>query len=60
MAVILEAARLSPSSFGLEPWKFLVISSDGAKNKLRPACWNQPQITDASHVIVFLSRVQTL
>lgn len=56
MAVILEAARLSPSSFGLEPWKFLVISSDGVKNRLRPVCWNQPQITDASHVIVFLSR----
>lgn len=56
LTTILEAARLSPSSFGLEAWKFLVISSDEVKKRLRPACWNQPQITDASHVIVFLSQ----
>ena len=54
--VILTAAHLSPSSFGLEAWKFLVISSDEVKKALRPACWNQPQITDASHVIVILSK----
>ncbi|WP_022669211.1 NAD(P)H-dependent oxidoreductase [Desulfospira joergensenii] len=53
---IMEAARLSPSSFGLEAWRFLVISSEDVKRKLRPACWNQPQITDASHVIVVLCR----
>ena len=54
--IILTAAHLSPSSFGLEAWKFLVISSDEVRKILRPACWNQPQITDASHVIVILSR----
>ena len=54
--LILTAAHLSPTSFGLEAWKFLVISSDEAKKTLRPACWNQPQITDASHVIVILSK----
>ena len=54
--VILTAAHLSPTSFGLEAWKFLVISSDDVKKILRPACWNQPQITDASHVIVILSK----
>ncbi len=53
---ILTAAHISPSSFGLEAWKFLVISSDEVKKALRPACWNQPQITDASHVIVILSK----
>lgn len=53
--MILEAGRLSPTSFGMEAWKFLVIQSDAVKKTLRPACWNQPQITDASHVIVILS-----
>ena len=56
MDTILTAAHLSPSSFGLEAWKFLVISSDEVKKALRPACWNQPQITNASHVIVILSK----
>ncbi|MBC2705726.1 MAG: NAD(P)H-dependent oxidoreductase [Desulfobacula sp.] len=55
MDMIVTAAHLSPTSFGLEAWKFLVISSDVVKKTLRPACWNQPQITDASHVIVILS-----
>ncbi len=53
---ILTAARLSPTSFGMEAWKFLVIESEAVKKNLRPACWNQPQITDAGHVIVILSR----
>jgi nitroreductase len=53
---ILEAARLSPSSFGMEAWKFLVLQSPDIREKLRPACWNQPQITDSSHVIAILAR----
>ena len=56
MDMIVTAAHLSPTSFGVEAWKFLVISSDAVKKTLRPACWNQPQITDASHVIVILSK----
>ena len=53
---ILEAACLSPSSFGMEAWKFLVLESDEIRQKLRPACWDQPQVTEASHVIVILAR----
>lgn len=53
---ILECALLSPTSFGMEAWKFLVLASDNEKLKLRPACWNQPQITDASHVVVILAK----
>jgi len=53
---ILEAARLSPTSFGMEAWKFLVLSSDEIRQKLRPACWDQAQVTDSSHVIVILAR----
>jgi nitroreductase len=53
---ILEAARLSPSSFGMEAWKFLVLQSADIRKKLRPACWDQVQVTDSSHVIVILAR----
>ncbi len=58
LEMILTAAHLSPTSFGMEAWKFFVISSDEVKKALRPACWNQPQITDASHVIVICAKPQ--
>ncbi|MEJ2213407.1 MAG: NAD(P)H-dependent oxidoreductase [Gammaproteobacteria bacterium] len=53
---ILECARLSPSSFGMEPWKFLVIRNTEVRQKLRSACWDQPQITDSSDVVVILEK----
>ncbi len=49
---ILEAGRLSPSSFGMEHWRFLVITDQNLKEKLKPFCWNQPQITTCSHLVV--------
>ncbi len=49
---ILEIGRLSPSSFGMEPWRFIVVKSDELREKLRPFCWNQPQITECSHLLV--------
>jgi nitroreductase len=52
---ILEAGRLSPSSLGLEPWRFLVIEDKALRRHLRPACWNQSQITTASALIVILA-----
>ena len=54
--MILSAAHLSPSSFGLEPWRFVVFETDSAKQSLRPACWDQPQITDCSDLVVILTR----
>ena len=54
--MILTAVHFSPSSFGLEAWKLIVISSDDVKN-LRSACWNQLQITEASHVVVILVKL---
>lgn len=51
---ILEAGRKSPSSFGQEPWKFLVITNPELKAKIRPFCWDQPQITTCSIVYFFL------
>lgn len=51
-----EALRLAPSSFGLQPWKFLVISNPEVRTKLREAAWGQPQVTDASHLIVLAAK----
>ena len=54
---ILEAGRTSPSSFGQEAWKFLVITNEELKAKLCPKCWNQPQITSCSHLVVLLAGI---
>lgn len=53
---IVEVGRLSPSSFGMEPWEFLVVQSQDLKEKLRPSCWNQVQITSCSELIVFVTK----
>ena len=57
---ILEAGRLSPSSLGLEPWRFLVVQDKGIRRHLRSACWNQSQITSCSAVIVIEALVADL
>lgn len=54
--LILEAGRKSPSSFGLEPWHFVVIQNQELKEKLLPACFNQPQIASCSALIIVLYR----
>lgn len=53
---ILEFGRLSPSSFGMEHWRFVVVQTPEWREKLREACWNQPQITESSHVVVILAK----
>ena len=53
---LLDAVRLSPSSYGLQPYKVLVIRDEEIRERLRPACWDQSQITDASHVLVLASK----
>ncbi|MCK9474062.1 NAD(P)H-dependent oxidoreductase [Sulfurimonas sp.] len=57
---ILEAGRKSPSSFGMEPWKFLVVTNEELKASIRPHCWNQPQITTCSHLVVILAAIESL
>src|SRR6478735_5203380 len=52
-----EALRLSPSSVGLQPWKFLVINDPELRAKLQPASYGQAQIVDASHLVVFTTKV---
>jgi nitroreductase len=60
MRYILEAGRKSPSSFGMEAWKFLVITNEALKAKLRPACWDQVQITSCSHLVVVLAGIENV
>ena len=50
---ILEATRLSPSSSGLQPYKVFVISDRDMLEKIKSFGWNQSQITDCSHLLVF-------
>lgn len=54
---ILELARLSPSSVGSEPWKFLVIQNQEIREKLKPVSWGMAtQIDDASHLVIILAK----
>lgn len=53
---ILEAGRLAPSAFGVEPWRFLVIENPDLRAKLREASYGQPKVTDASHIVVIARR----
>ncbi|KFA59476.1 hypothetical protein A9G34_04060 [Gilliamella sp. Choc4-2] len=53
---ILEAGRLSPSTFGLEPWHFVVVDNDKIKSELRAVCYNQEQVTSCSHFVIVLYR----
>ncbi|MEP2237886.1 MAG: NAD(P)H-dependent oxidoreductase [Maribacter sp.] len=50
---ILEAARLAPTSSGLQPFEIIVVKNQDIKEKIRPVAWNQSMITDCSHLLVF-------
>jgi nitroreductase len=52
-AALEDALILSPSSYGLQPWKFIVITDPKTREKLLPATWNQRQVLDCSHYLVF-------
>ena len=56
MTTLTEAMRLSPSAFGLQPWKFIIVTNPAIRVKLREAAWDQPKVTDASHFIVLAVR----
>jgi len=60
MKYILEVGRKSPSSFGMEAWKFLVITNEELKAKLRPACWDQIQVTSCSHLVIILAGIDSV
>lgn len=52
---LLEALRLTPTSFGLQPYKFIVITDPALREKMKANSWNQSQVTDASHLIAICS-----
>ncbi len=53
---LLEVLRLSPSSYGLQPWKFIVVNNKEIREKIREVAYGQSQTTDASHLIVFANK----
>ncbi|MGH7969860.1 MAG: NAD(P)H-dependent oxidoreductase [Limisphaerales bacterium] len=55
-ATLEDALLLTPSSGGLQPWKFVVVTDRAVRAKLLPASYGQPQITNASHLVVFAAK----
>ena len=56
-AAILDFGRLSPSSVGSEPWKFLVIQNQELREKIKPVAWGmQATIAEASHLVILLAK----
>ena len=53
---LIEAVILSASSYGLQPYKIIVVTNPEIREKLKPAAWGQAQITDASHLIILANQ----
>jgi nitroreductase len=51
-----QAAIHSPSSYGIQPWKFIVVTDPAVRKQLHAVSYNQPQILDASHLVVFAAK----
>ena len=51
-----ETLVLSASSFGLQPYRFIVVNDPAMRAKLLPHAWNQRQVVEASHFVVFAAR----
>lgn len=47
-----EVLRLAPSSYGLQPWKFILVKNKEVRKELRAVSWDQPQIEECSHLLV--------
>lgn len=56
LEILLEALRLSPSSYGLQPWKFIIVNNKEMREKIREVAYGQSQITDASQIIIFANK----
>ena len=56
MNKILEAIRLTPTSFGMQPYHFYIITNQEKKDAIQAASWNQPQVGTSSHLIVMCAR----
>lgn len=56
LEALAKSLVLTPSSFGLQPWKFLVVRDRDLREQMKGASWGQPQLTDAAEVVVFAAR----
>ncbi len=56
LETILEAIRLAPTSYGLQPFHVTVVSDLALREQMKKVSWDQPQLTSASHVLVFSAR----
>ncbi len=52
-AALAESLVLTPSSYGLQPWKFFIVTNPEIRAQLKGFSWNQSQVTDCSHYVVF-------
>jgi nitroreductase len=57
---ILEAIRMTPTSYGLQPYHFYVVTDQEIKDKIQAVSWNQPQVGTSSHLIVFAARTDLM
>lgn len=57
---MLEVVQKSPSSFGMEPWRVIVVRNPNLRKALKSACWNQNQITDCSELVIFTTDNDTV
>ena len=57
-AALEEALVLTPSSYGLQPWQFFIITNQALKDSLIPASYNQRQVADCSHLVVMAVRTE--
>ena len=55
-ALLEKALILTASSYGLQPWKFIIVTDPALKTKLRAASWNQAQVEESSHLVVFTAK----
>ena len=55
-SALLNSLVLAPSSFGLQPWRFIVVNDSGLRARLREKSWGQSQVTDADKLVVLTSR----
>jgi nitroreductase len=56
--ILKEAIRLSSSSYGLQPYKVIIVENTELRAKIQPAAWGQSQIVEASHLIIFANETQ--
>lgn len=60
LQAILEAGRIAPSGFGMEPWRFMVVRTAEARSKATSACFNQPPAATAPVLIAVIALVEAL